>query len=67
MQQITLRIYPDGKIEAETHGVKGKACLDYIKIIEQLTSARTVDSDYTGEYYETDVLQNNNAIEEVNV
>ncbi len=54
MKEIALRIYPDGKVQAETHGVKGKACLDYIRIIEALTEARTVDSDFTQEYRETE-------------
>lgn len=53
MKQVQLRIYTDGKIEAETHGIKGKACLNYIKILEALTCARTTDSDFTDEYYET--------------
>lgn len=54
MKQISLRIYPDGKVQAETHGIKGRACLDYISIIEQLTGARTVDSDFTAEYREAE-------------
>lgn len=60
MKQIKLRIYTDGKIEAETNGVKGKACLDYIAILEKLTGATTVDSDFTQEYrqQETQVQQN---------
>lgn len=53
MKQIKLRIYTDGKIGAETNGVKGKACLDYISILEQLTGAVTVDSAFTPEYRET--------------
>ena len=31
-------------------------CLDYIAILEQLTGATTVDSDFTAEYKETDNL-----------
>lgn len=54
MKQISLRIFTDGKVQAETHGIKGKACLDYISIIERLTGARTVDSDFTEEYRETE-------------
>ena len=54
MKKIKLRIYTDGKVEAETNGVKGKACLDYISILESLTGATTVDSDFTAEYYETE-------------
>lgn len=56
MKQIKLRIYTDGKIDAETNGVKGKACLDYISILEQLTGAVTVDSAFTAEYREADEL-----------
>lgn len=51
-KQITLRIHPDGKIEGETHGIKGKACMKYIKILEQMLEAEAVDSDFTQEYYE---------------
>jgi len=52
MKQVELKIMTDGKVQAETHGIKGKACLDYTSIIEQLTAARTVDSDFTQEYQE---------------
>lgn len=51
MKTINLRIYSNGKVQAETQGIKGKACLDYISIIEQLTGARTEDSDFTDDYY----------------
>lgn len=54
MKQIKLRIYTDGKIDAETNGIKGKACLNYISILEQLTGAVTVDSAFTAEYKEQD-------------
>lgn len=54
MKQVKLRIYPTGKLEAETNGIKGKACLDYIAILESLTGSVTVDSDFTAEYYETE-------------
>ena len=60
MKSISLRIYPNGKIQAETQGIKGKTCLDYISIIEQLTMARTEDSDFTDEYFEpNEILEEN--------
>ena len=61
-KQIKIRIYPDGKIESETVGVKGSSCLNLIKDIEDLTGAQTVKSQLTKEYYETDNAQvyNNN-------
>ncbi|WP_341279246.1 DUF2997 domain-containing protein [Paenibacillus sp. FSL H8-0537] len=53
-KQIRVRIYPDGKIEADVLGIKGKGCTDYISILEQLLDAETVDSEYTAEYYESE-------------
>ena len=52
MKQLKIRLFRDGKVQGETEGIKGKACLDYVNILEQLTGARAVDSDYTDEYYE---------------
>ena len=48
-KQVTIRVYPDGRIESETHGIKGKDCLKYIKEIEQLTGAKTYSSQFTEE------------------
>lgn len=54
-KQITIRIYPDGKIEAQTHNIKGKTCMKYLQPLEEMLEARTVDSEFTQEYYETEV------------
>lgn len=53
-RKITIQIFPDGKVQAEVNGVKGKSCTDYIKIIEEILEAETSDSDYTPEYYESE-------------
>ena len=49
-KQIKIRVYPDGRIESETVGIKGKSCLNYIKEVEQLTGAKTVYSEFTEEF-----------------
>ncbi len=54
VKQIKIRIFPDGKIESETVGIKGKTCLNYIKEIENLTGANVTKSKFTNEYNETD-------------
>lgn len=65
MKQITMRIFPNGEIEAETHGLKGKTCLKYIAEIERMANAVTQDSDFTKEYLETENNQDiNNEQEE---
>lgn len=52
-KQIQVRIFPDGRIEAETKGMKGEECTNYIQLIEEMLRAETVESAYTEEYYET--------------
>ena len=54
-KQIQIRIFPDGHIEAVTHNIKGKQCLKYLLPLEQLLDAQMVDSDFTSEYYESEV------------
>lgn len=66
MKQIKIRIFPNGEINAETKGIKGKTCLKYISKIEQLTDAVTQDSDFTKEYLETEVDEITNNEVEVN-
>lgn len=51
-KRINIRIFPDGKIQAEVKGIKGKKCTDYIEVIQEILQARIEDSDYTKEYYE---------------
>lgn len=57
-KQIKIRVYPDGRIESETVGIKGKSCLGYIKGIEQLTDAQVVHSEFTEEYYQSSIMNN---------
>lgn len=53
-KQIKISVYPNGKIESETVGIKGKSCLNYIKEVENLTGAKTIKSEFTKEYNETE-------------
>lgn len=54
-KKIQIKITEDGKIFAETKGIKGKECLSFISILEELLEAETVDSNFTEEYYETEI------------
>lgn len=51
-KQVQIRIFPDGRVQAEVQGIKGKACTDYISILEEILNAETLSSSYTPEYYE---------------
>lgn len=48
--RIVVTVSSDGQISAETEGLLGAACLDYIAVLEDLLAARTVDSSYTADY-----------------
>lgn len=56
-KQLQIRIFPDGRVHAETKNMKGKTCLKYIKTVEEILQARTVDSQFTKEYYEVEESQ----------
>lgn len=58
-KQIEIRIHPDGKIDTVTRNIKGKACLKYVAALEQLLEAQTVDSEFTSEYYEEEIIEQN--------
>lgn len=47
---IVVTVANDGTVEAETVGLTGPDCLDYIAVLEDLLDARTVHSAYTAEY-----------------
>ncbi|WHY78020.1 DUF2997 domain-containing protein [Neobacillus sp. WH10] len=53
-EKIQIRILPDGRIQAETLGIKGEKCTDYIMILENLLNAQAVQAEYTKEFYETE-------------
>ena len=52
MKQLKIRIFPDGQVRAETNGIKGKVCTDYIGTLEKLLNAQVVESSYMEEYYQ---------------
>ncbi|MBM4763818.1 DUF2997 domain-containing protein [Bacillus sp. B15-48] len=56
-EKIQIRIFPDGRIVAETKGIKGEKCTNYIQLIEELLNAKTVESNYTEEFYETEQVR----------
>ena len=52
-KQLQVRIFPDGKIDAKTLGIKGERCMDYMKLLEQLLDAQIVESTFTDEYHQS--------------
>ncbi|MFG1953053.1 DUF2997 domain-containing protein [Micromonospora sp. NPDC048830] len=48
--RIVVTVGPDGAVSAETHGLFGERCLDYVAVLEDLLAARTVRSAYTADH-----------------
>lgn len=57
MAKMKIKLLPDGTIQMETEGIKGKKCMDYAKVLEKLTDAKIESIEKTKEYYETEILE----------
>lgn len=57
-KQLKIRLLPNGQIQMETVGIKGKKCLDYIPFLEEIADVKVTKTEYTKEYYETDNVMN---------
>ena len=57
MAKMKIRLLPDGSIQMETEGVKGKKCMDYAKILEKLADAKIHSIEKTEEYYQNEVIE----------
>ena len=52
MGKMKIRVFPDGTIQMETEGIKGKRCMDYAKVLAKLADAKISSIEKTDEYYE---------------
>ncbi len=48
--KVTVVVAADGTVTAETAGIHGPGCLDYIAVLEDLLEATTVSSAYTADF-----------------
>jgi hypothetical protein len=64
-QHIIVSVAPDGTISAETRGVTGTRCLDYVQVLEDLLDATTVDSAFTEEYSNVTIATSHQELNEV--
>ena len=48
--EFDIEILPDGQVKVHIKGVKGQACLDYVKLFEQIMGEAT-QIQHTAEYY----------------
>lgn len=62
-KKLKIKLLPNGEIQMETQGVKGKKCLDYIDVLKKLVDVKITDTQLSQEYYETEteVIHTENA------
>ncbi len=56
MGKMKIRLFPDGTIQMETEGIKGKRCANYAKVLSRLADAKIESVERTHEYYEQEEL-----------
>lgn len=56
MGKMKIRLYPDGTIQMETEGIKGKKCTDYAKVLAKLADAKIENIEKTNEYFEQETV-----------
>ena len=57
MGKMKIRLFPDGTIQMETEGIKGKRCTDYAKVLAKLADAKIYKIERTEEYYQQELLE----------
>ncbi|WP_405374680.1 MULTISPECIES: DUF2997 domain-containing protein [unclassified Microbacterium] len=50
MKKLVVQLHADGTVAAETFGMTGPECLDYIEQLEALLDAQTESSQFTDDY-----------------
>ena len=50
-KQLLIKIKKDGTVLAETLGLHGQECLDYVALLEDMLEATVSDSTYTADFH----------------
>ena len=53
-KKLKIKLLPNGEIQMEIVGIKGKKCLDYIEVLKKLVDAKITETQLSQEYYETE-------------
>lgn len=64
-KQLKIKLLPNGEIQMQTVGVKGKKCLGYVEMLKLLADVRIEKQELTNEYYEQETVEYNQNIEDI--
>ena len=51
-KQLKIKILPSGEVEIEIMGVKGKKCLDYLGLVQEVAQLEITKQKLKPEFYE---------------
>ena len=64
-KQLKIKLLPNGEIQMQTVGVKGKKCLGYVEMLKLLADVRIEKQELTSEYYEQEIVEYNQNVEDI--
>lgn len=64
-KQLKIKLLPNGEIQMQTVGVKGKKCLGYVEMLKLLADVRIEKQELTNEYYEQEIVEYNQNVEDI--
>jgi hypothetical protein len=53
MEEVEVRIGPDGTVQVKVHGVKGTGCEALTDPLEHVLGGQVISKEYTEEYYQS--------------
>ena len=56
-KQIKIKLLPDGTVQMHTEGIKGKSCIDYAKMLEEIADVKITSQEFNPEYYESEIYE----------
>ena len=62
-KQLKIKLLPNVEVQMDTVGIKGKKCLDYVKMLEKLADVKITKQELTNEYYEEEEIINSENID----
>ncbi len=64
-RQLKIKLLPNGEVQMETIGIKGKKCLDYVEFLRKLADVNVEKKEFTSEYYEETQNEYNTNIQDI--
>lgn len=63
MHELDITIDPQGRVKVHVKGAKGKKCLEYVELFQEILGGEVKEKQLTSEYYEqpVEIVEQNKA------